>query len=283
MANEITAATEAAVAIPEVWRADAFQAFYAKEKVVKRVLNVSADVSKKGDIVNLSFFPTPTRNAVGSGGSVTNQALTLTQIQVAVNVWNEITVDVEDKANVQSAVDLMAGFSKMIGLSYAEDVDEDLLALHGNSTLTQVGDTGSPTPLDDDMVLQAMVLSDDAKVPEEDRTWIFAPVAKANLLKLDKFTTAEKTGLTKGVQINGLFGELYGSAVVTTPLVVSTGSPAVRKNMLIHKESLGCAIQRNLNIEKLARTKKSTPLSGDWLFGVKTVRAGSYVVINTQA
>lgn len=279
MANEITAATQAAVAIPEIWRAEAFQARYAKQKIVPRILNVTQDVAKRGDTANLTFFPTPTVNAVGSGGSVTNQALTLTQIQVVVDQWNEVTVDVEDKADVQSGVDLMGGFSKSIGLAMGEDIDGYLLGLHASFTNTAVGDTTSPTPLDDDMVLTAVVTLDDAKEPDEDRTWVFAPIAQANLLKLDKFTTAEKTGMTKGVQINGLVGELYGSAVIKTPLVKTSGN--VRKNLYMHKEGMGVAIQRNINIEKLARTKKSQPLSGDWLYGAKVVRATGGVVINS--
>jgi len=280
MANEIRHGTEADVAIPIVWRATAYQSRYASQKVVPRVLNVTQDIAKRGDTVNLSFFPTASVNTVGSGGSVTNQALTLTQVQIVVDQWNEITVDVEDMSDLQSGVDLMEGFSKMIGLKQGEDIDTYLLALHASFTPTAIGDTASPTPLDDDMVLSAVVTLDDAKEPDEDRTWFFSPIAKANLLKLDKFTTAEKTGLTKGLQINGAFGELYGSAVITTPLVATSGN--VRKNLYIHKEGLGVAIQRNLNIEKLARTKKSQPLSGDWLYGAKAVRtATGGVVINS--
>jgi hypothetical protein len=279
MANEIRASVEASVSIPQIWQATAFQARYAKQKVVPRILNVTQEIAKRGSTVNLTFFPTPTVNAVGSGGSVTNQALTLTQIQVVVDQWNEVTVDVEDKADVQSGIDLMDGFSKSIGSAMGQDIDSYLLGLHASFTNTAVGDTASPTPLDDDMVLSAVVTLDDAKEPDDDRTWVFSPIAQANLLKLDKFTTAEKTGLTKGVQINGLVGELYGSAVIKTPLVATSGN--VRKNLYMHKEGMGVAIQRNINIEKLARTKKSQPLSGDWLYGGKIVRATGGVVINS--
>jgi hypothetical protein len=280
MANEIRHGTEALTAIPKIWPAIAYQARYASQKIVPRVLNRTQDIAKRGDTVNLQFFPSGSVNAVGSGGSVQNQALTITQVQIVVDQWNEITVDVEDMSDLQSGVDLMEGFSKMIGLKQGEDIDSYLLGLHANFTTTPVGDTASPTPLDDDMVLSAVVTLDDAKEPDDDRTWAFAPIAKANLLKLDKFTTAEKTGLTKGLQINGMFGELYGAAVITTPLVVTSGN--VRKNLYFHREGLGVAIQRNLNIEKLARVKKSLPLSGDWLYGGKVVRAATGgVVINS--
>lgn len=282
MSNEIRASTEAATAIPSIWPAEAYQARYAKQKVVPRVVNETKEIAKKGSTVNIQFFPNCSVNAVGSGGSVANQALTLTQVQLVVDQWNEITVDVEDKAEMQAGVDLLSGFSKMIGLKMAEDIDSYLLGLHASFTTTAIGSTTTPTPIDDDMVLAAVVTLDDAKEPDDDRTWVFAPVAKANLLKLDKFTTAEKTGMTKGVQINGQFGELYGSAVITTPLVAT--SSLVRKNLYFHKEGLAVAIQRNINIEKLARVKKSQPLSGDWLYGGKVLRASTGgVVINSQA
>lgn len=281
MANEIRASTEADTAIPQIWPATAYQSRYASQKVTPRILNVTKEVSKRGDTINLQFFPRPSVNAVGSGGSVTNQALTITQVQILIDQWNEATVDVEDKADVQSGIDLMEGFSKSIGLIMGEDIDGYLLGLHASFTNTAVGDTASPVPLDDDMVLAGVVTLDDAKEPEDGRTWFFAPIAKANLLKLDKFTTAEKTGMTKGGQINGLFGELYGAAVITTALVKTSGS--VRKNLYMSEEAMGVAIQRNINIEKLARTKKSQPLSGDWLYGAKVTRATGGVVLNSAA
>lgn len=278
MSNEIRASTEADTAIPQIWPATAYQARYASQKVIPRIVNVTKDVAKRGDTVNLQFFPRPSVNAVGSGGSVTNQALTLTQVQVLVDQWNESTVDVEDKADIQSGVDLMEGFSKSIGSIMGEDIDTYLLGLHASFTNTAVGDTVSPVPVDDDMVLACVVTLDDAKEPDEDRVWFFAPIAKANLLKLDKFTTAEKTGITAG-QINGKFGELYGGIVVTTSMVATSG--LVRKNMYMHKEGLAVAIQRNINIERLARVKKSQPLSGDWLYGAKVLRATGGVVLNS--
>lgn len=278
MSNEIRASAEADTAIPQVWPATAYQARYASQKVIPRIVNVTKEIAKRGDTINIQFFPNPSVNAVGSGGSVTNQALTLTQVQVLVDQWNEITVDVEDKADVQSGVDLMEGFSKSIGAKMGEDIDSYLLGLHASFTNTAIGDTTSPVPVDDDMVLAGVVTLDDAKEPDEDRVWFFAPIAKANLLKLDKFTTAEKTGMTAG-QINGKFGELYGAIVVTTPMVVTSGN--VRKNLYMHKEGLAVAIQRNINIEKLARTKKSQPLSGDWLYGAKVLRVTGGVVLNS--
>jgi hypothetical protein len=279
MANEIRASTEAAYAVVEVNRAEANHARYTKQKVVPRVVNMTSEVAKKGDTVNIRFFPTPTVNNVGAGGTVTNQALTLTQVQLVIDKWKEITVDVEDKAEVQSDIDLLAGFSKTFGWALAQQIDSDLLALHADFTTTPIND--GVDNLSDGDVLAAVVALDDAKEPDEDRTWVFAPSAKTALMALEKFSFADATGKAVGAQINGQFGELYGSPVVTTPLVAT--DEGVRKNLYFHKEAMAVAIQRNVNIERLARTKKSTPLSADALYGMKVVRPTAGVVLNSLA
>lgn len=278
MANEI-GNTEADAAIPEVWRRKTLLFRYAKSRLYGFVLHADDEVKGFGDIINIRTLPSVTVNDVGASGSVTNQALTYTGNTITVNKWKEATIDVVDKAQKQSLVDLLEDFSQQFGAAIAAQQDGDLTGLHGSITTNTVGATAAPLdPLSDDLILSAIQKLDDLDVPQEDRCWFFAPVAKKHLLKLDKFTLSYATGASKGGQVTGELMDLYGYPLkLTTKIATSTS----RKNLLLHKECLGAATQKNFTIEKLARVKKSTPISGDVLYGVAALREDHGVVINT--
>lgn len=269
MSNEITVTTAAAV-IPEVWRKIVLDAREARQVVLPRILNVSAEVKGKGDTVHIPVFPqTLSVNTVGSGGSLTNQAITHEDVELDVDQWKELTVEITDRAQTQSLIDLFANFAKEFGKKLASHLDNVILALYSGVTTNSVGGTSA---LDDDDITEAVRLLDDANVPEDDRTWAFAPIARRGLLRLDKFVLANKTGMAVGAQINGLMGDIYGAPAVVSSNVATASSQ--RKNLYFHKEAFAIAVQRNVRIQRLAKTQLSTPLVGDVLYGVKTVREG---------
>jgi len=278
MANEITT-TEAAAVIPEVWRRNVLKARYARQVVVPRVGNVTQDIQKMGDIVHIPTMPqTLSINDVGSGGSLTNQAITITDTTLTIDRWKETTVDITDRSVVQSIVDLFREFSISFGDILAEHLDEQLLAEHSNITTNAVG--GDQT-LDDDLMTDAIRLLDDIPVPEDDRSWVFAPIAKRDLMRLDKFVLANQTGMSKGLQINGNFGEIYGAPVLTSSKVATSGGQ--RKNLYFHREAIFIGIQRNIRFQKLAKTQLSQKLVADLLYGIKTVRENHAVVVSTSS
>lgn len=285
MSNEITVGTGGTVnaagdlagaALPEVWRRKSLLARYANSALYGFVLHADEEVKSFGQNVHIRKLPTVSVNNVGSGGSVTNQALSYTETIVQIDKWKEATIDVDDQAQAQALVDLLEDFSQQFGKAIGEQQDTDMFNLYSNLSYN-VGD--STSQLNDDLILAAIQKLDDAKVPFANRRFFFAPVAKRMLMKLDKFTLSYATGKSEGGQVNGELSELYGTTASFTPLVPTNAS--ARDNLLIHMEAFAAATQKNFRIEKLARTKKSTPISGDILYGVKTCRADHGCIIYT--
>ena len=75
-------ATEADVLIPEIWDMEVLQARYAASVIMQRVLNKSALVKDKGDIIHIPIRPKLTAGTVSSVGAFTPVAATYTEIQV---------------------------------------------------------------------------------------------------------------------------------------------------------------------------------------------------------
>lgn len=205
MANFTT--TTAAVFIPTIW---AKMALLARERVLvmgKRVLRYDADLKEGGSLVNIPQVQNLTTNAVGSSGSYTPQAPTEAKYQINVNRWQEASISVPDIVAVQASYPLLELYTRKIGYALGLDVETQLLGLY-SAVLNSVGTGG--VPVTDDVLLNAIQLLDQNDNPLEDRTAIFLPKSKRSLMKIDKFVNANFTGLGKGAQITGLFGELYG-------------------------------------------------------------------------
>ena len=288
MSNEISV-TQLAGSIPDVVRKEALEARYDDAVLSKNVSNYSADVEAKSDRVSLSIMPAVAINSVGSGGSVTNQQLSTTAVEVTVDTWVECTVEVDDRALRQSALSIIKAFGKAFGRALGQKQDLDLGALHSSLTTYTVGGTtvGDATPLDDAMVrLARLKLNKNSSgangtgmVPRG-RKWFQSPDAEADLLALARFSEAQSTGFAKGLQIEG--GEikkLYGDDVYVTDQI-ATSSP-VRKNLYLHPEAIAIATQKNFSITPLAKTKLSEQICAHILYGVKVVRADHAVVVNS--
>lgn len=285
MANEITN-TEANVLIPELWRSKMLEGRYAAMKIGKRVLSVDGDVSAQGDILHIQIEPTVSVNNVGSSGSVTNQALTPTEAQLTVDKWKECTITVVDKAQKQSIVDLLTAFTPAFGKAMGAQIDTDLAALYTDITNT-VGNTSAPLqPVDEDMLVAAVRKLLDANVPIEDPndiSFAFHTSMWGVLKKIPAFNHANLTGKSEGGQLTVPVPDLYGIPVLFSTTIASTGTPAYRNNLLFHKQAFAFGMQKNFNVETLARVSKATPVSGDALYGVKTVRADHACILATDA
>lgn len=290
MSNEISV-TQLAGSIPDVVRKEALEARYDDAVISKNVSNYDTDVAVKSDRVSLSIMPAVAINSVGSGGSVTNQQLSTTAVEVTVDTWVECTVEVDDRALRQSALSIIKAFGKAFGRALAQKQDLDLAADWGNLDADYaVGGTtvGDATPLDDAMVrLSRLKLNKNSSgnngtgmVPRAGRKWFLSPDAEADLLALARFSEAQTTGFARGLQIEG--GEikkLYGDPVFVTDQI-ATSAP-VRKNLYLHEEALAIATQKNFSITPLAKTKLSEQITAHILYGIKTVRADHAVVVSS--
>ena len=71
---------------------------------------------------------------------------------------------------------------------------------------------------------------------------------------------------------------IYGINVTVSSQVAESTS---KRNILMHRTAIAVAIQKNFRVETLARVQKSTPISGDILYGIATIRDDHGVLIHT--
>jgi len=288
MANE-TGLSNVTGSVPKLWRVKALKARYAESKVWKLCINgiegdpnVKGSITKMGDTVHFQIFPVLTvGNISTSDGSFTNQVVTPTDKTITINSWKGVNTDLVDIAGIQSVLDWEAEFADAFGKAISQQQDIDVLNLFQSATWS-FSNAPQNVPLADGLVLLAQRTLDDNKIPKEDRHWVLAPVAEADILAVDKFSLANTTGFTKGLQVEGgRITGLYGTDVTVTPLVNNTAS--VRFNALFHKEAIGIVMQKNFTMEKFSRTKFSQPYAGSALYGVAQLRADHAYVVGTAA
>lgn len=288
MANETGLdSTGISTSVPAWLRAKALRARYAAQQVWGRCLNamegdstVQGTIKRAGDRVTFQIFPSLSATDISTtDGSFTNTEITPTAVSVIINKWKNVSADLVDIVDEQSVIQWESEFAEAFGKAIGQQQDDDILALVNDLT-TNVDSSGGA--MADGKVLSAQRQLDDAEVPKEDRTWVIAPIAHSELLALDKFTLANTTGFTRGVQVdNGRVSGLYGTPVVVSSRVTTTSS--LRDNVLFHKEAFGVIMQKNFKMEKFARTKYSTNYAGSALYGVATLRDNHAVWVTSQA
>lgn len=263
MANFTT--TTHAEFLADVW---AKMAMLARERALimaKRIMRYDADVKTKGDVIHIPQVTNLTTAAVGADGSYAGQAPTESSYTITINTWREASISVPDIVSIQSSYPLLELYTKKIAYALGLNIETALLGLY-SGLANSVGAAG--VALEDDVLLNAIQLQDEGDCPLEDRTLIFRPASKRTLMKIDKFVKANETGLSKGAQISGLFGDLYGIPVFFSNNVVS--SAGVR-NLLFQKEFAGLALQKDVSIEKF-RLKLADDVVGHVLYGYSELR-----------
>lgn len=288
MSNETSLASQSG-AIPAWLRAKALKARYAASKVWKLALNgvegdplVKGNITKAGDRVTFQIFPSISVGDISTAdGTLANQVITPTQATITVDKWKGAVVDVVDIAGQQSVLNFDEELADAFGKSISAAQDISVAALASGLTVnTPFGDNNSA--FTDPGILYCQRVLDDGEVPKEDRNWVICPSAHSDILAIDKFTLANTTGFSKGVQVdNGRIVGLYGTPVTVTSVVLSSGG--ARYNYLAHRECLGIVMQREFKMEKFARTKFTTPYAANALYGVGELRDNHGIAYLTRA
>ena len=277
------AATEANAAIVERWRTVALKALFAKMVAKNRITNVTEDIQEMGDILHVKINPKPTVGDItAASGAFTAEAVTITNVDLTINKWKYVAHDVVDIADIQSDIDLYNNFSQAFVPALGEQIETDIFALHSSATTnTAIGDAVAGDAFGDGVILPAQLTLDDLDIPEEDRSWLLPPVAINQLLKDSKFVDAHRTGMPKGAMTTGIMADIYGTPAYKSTKVATSGG--VRKALYLHRNGLMVGIQRNIKIEKFARTQFSTPFAASVLYGTAILRNNHVQVCNVKS
>lgn len=270
--------TAAAAKRTQQWDSTLLQARYANARIMARFLNKSEMISGKGYIAHITVEPSFAGGTVASDGGFTPESQTLTDVQVTVDTWQYVSLEIPDDTDATTLGDLKKTLPRNFGKRLQELSDTAIAALYTElTTNVGMGTVDSPmTNFDDDAARAAPLKLADLNVPQEDVSFILPPIAWwKGLFSYDKFTLANTTGFPKGVQTTGLKGNIYGfPGYETTLLSKPTGKPSV-VGLFAHKEAFACAFAIN-NKRDTARGTANYKLVTievvQQLFGVKTVR-----------
>lgn len=269
--------TQFAVVESQVWDPQVLQARYAKAVIMPHVLNKSQLVSDQGQLVRIPIKPKFTGGTVSSTGDFTPETVTLTDIQVNVNTWKQVSVEITDKASKQAVQTLETEMPSQFGERLAVFYDTDLANLYGALTGTAVGSKNTPVQFIEDAALNAVLGLRRNDIPLEDMSWILPPEAfYLGWLTKERLTNAMTTGFSKSVlQTNFRQPILNIPAFESTLLAGSTNNADATINngiggMLIHEQSMAIAMQINNKYERVRGTpagKLTTIIVAQNLYG----------------
>lgn len=233
--------TQSANFIPEIWANAALGKLEAELNLAKNVArDFEFTTQKEGDTIHIPVRGALTANAKVSGTGVTLQNPTATKVDVTLDQHFEVTFAVEDIAKAQANQDIMMGYVEDAVIALAEKIEAALAGLYGSLTGATVNSGGGDITEDD--ILSAREALTNARAPRNGRFLYLDPSQVSVLLKLERFTTPEKYGSGMPVQ-EGELGKIHGFRVFESLFVESAGSPAVNKNLAMHRNAMVLAMR----------------------------------------
>lgn len=287
MANETNPSDLAQGLVRENWAGRYISALYEKNYVLPYFSNLTGDF-KKGDIANVPVAPVLTVGTITSTGDLNPQVMTHTNVQVSVNTNSDCTIVETGITQEQAEAALENNFPAQAAGALRQSMELKALALQSDVTNTAIGSSTEPGNVGEDEILAAIQASLNAKIDvlskPEDNCFALASNQFSSLRKQKCFDYTV-TGQAGGAASARLDMPSYGGVPIRFSTQVAT-SGILRKNLFFHKSAFAWAAQRNVvpkMADMLASGKDAKIMTAIALYGVKTVVAGRFWVINSAA
>lgn len=273
----------------ELWDEKVEVARYANGVILNAVSNKSEIAKQKGDKINVSIDKKLQVVTVGSDGTFTPQNYILDSVQINLDQWESIPISILDQSAAQAFWTPASTYPTMAGKAWADRFDSQLASEHSNLTQNIVGVPASPDPANSGQAREALFKLADRNVPTDDGscTFIFHPVSYwGGIMTEAQLTSANQGGSEKNLLKKQEVIPLLGISVKLSTNIKEVGSPAVKKNLLLHKSALAIAWSKTNSYEKVRQTANlvlADLLVTQNVYGWKTVRADHGVVINSSA
>lgn len=222
---------------------------------------------------------TATEVTAGTEG-VQKNPFNTTAITLTINQYWEAPVTIDFMSRRQSQVDLVAYAEGESAYAINKKIDGTVCALFSAlSDGTGYGTDGSA--ITDDVLVSAVEELDAADIPEENRSWILDPSAKADIIKIDKFVRSDYFA-GDVVPTGGFRKDIYGAPLlITNNLTVnSTGNYGV----YAHRDAIAVIISQNLEVDRVEQPlKHQLVINTTALWGLIELRDDSGCPILTRA
>lgn len=264
MASGITEYIDATIAngvfSPQIWSKQLIKSTESMLRFMSAVNRVFEKDAKVGYAILVASIGELSARDKAENTAITFEALTETTITITLNKWKYAAFGIEDIVKIQSHIALREQYQEKLGYAIGKAQDNDVADLIAGASQT-VGTLG--TTLTDDNFLRAKRYLDDADVPESQRVWIISPAEDSNLLKQNRFTSADYVNY--GAVSTGQVPKLYGSPILTT---TNLNKPAAGQgdNAHFHKEAYAAVVQQEPTTNAFYDLRYMT-----WLIAVTTV------------
>lgn len=268
-----------AIFSPSIWSKELIIARESVLVMANNVLRLDADVAENGYVINIPSISNLTASLIGADGSLADQAPTETALQLTVNQWVGASINVPDILMVQSKYDLLKLYAEKLGYALGVNIEDNILALANGSPTNSVG--SSAVDIIDSVIRRAVQYLDDARVPQAERHLIIKPSQRNALLGIDKFVRYDAVSYAPGESpiVKGNIGEIYGTIVHVSPEVYKPSSTTY--NLMFHKEAIALAIQKDIRVEKFARTQFADRMGASELYGYVAYRPDHMVTVTS--
>lgn len=278
------------ITIDRKWDTKLLPARYAASVLMPLVLNKSDMVRDSGETISIDIEPTLSVGTVTAAtGQFTPSAPVPTQINITVNTWVYVSIEITKQSDIQSFWKTDSWFPSAAAKAMAIDYDQKLAALHSSVAAGNTVGVGAPDNFSDVMARAGMLRLSDLNVPKDSLTFALPPVALYNgWYAKEVLTAAHSSGFKKNLNVSGEMPSILGIPVREATTIASSteGGIAVRKAMLLHKQALGIAMQLNHSY-KLVDRESAGFLSKagvtNSLYGTAVVRSDHFIVFNVLA
>lgn len=248
-----TTTTTAAAFLGEEWTKFTIDAVQFKMVLQETVRKLPAREVQGVRTIHVPHYSNLTANAKTQGTDVTYEAITQTNQDITINTWRYVAIEVNDLVQVQSAYDILQGYSNRMGYALSRGFETDLAGLPDNLSVSH-GTFGVEFTEDDfNYVVQ---LLDDAGADDDDRFWWASPAFVANMRKIDKFVSRDFTDANARAIDTAEVGRLLGGRVIKSALLESPSAGQhdnayFQRNQFIMIEQMPTKVERDRIIDSL--------------------------------
>ena len=268
MADVFSTLTTAATWLPDIWSKELVIARESMLVMANLIWRFDVDVASFGDIIHVPSVTNLTAGAISTAtGQLDAQAPTETQTLITVNQWYGVRMKVLDIVLAQAKYEFRKLYTEKMAYALGVQLEDALLA-QATSVTANAGTYN--TALTDAALRTAFQKLDDARVPFNDRHFIFKPATKNTLMGIDKLIRYDATGTPSPVKNGEVPSQIYGASAHASPEVYITGSNT--SNLLFHKDAFALAMQKEPKMQEFARVGFLDDFGASQLYGYTIMR-----------
>jgi N4-gp56 family major capsid protein len=245
----------------------------AKAKIMFTVQDESKRAVKGAKSVSFPRTGDLTPASKAENVATESQALTYAVDTLTLDQHYHTLVRLEDKAEVQSVLDIESDILERAGSGMAKAVDAYIYGVlkagaSASSPDHIVDNYSSSGAITRAKILANRKLLDDQNVPEDDRYMLISTEQEAELLDIAGFVEADKYGSRESL-LNGEIGRLFGFTVIKSTICEADVTLYYHRSACAFARQIEPKWEKDRNLSKLANE-----YSLSMLFGAKILDSG---------